>query len=68
MRDASYHIIEVKRDDTIDDAVVKAKIAAAHEMAVAGGVEYWVYPASKIMKSQVLEHAPGAKQQPLARR
>ena len=35
MADDSYQLIEVKGDNKIDDTVVKAKQAAAEEMAVA---------------------------------
>ena len=55
MVDGSYQLIEVKGDNKIDDTVVKAKAAAAHEMAVASGVEYKMYAGSEIMKTHVLE-------------
>ena len=48
-------LIEVKGDNKIDDVVVKAKQAAAEEMAVASGMEYIMYAGSKIMNSHVLE-------------
>jgi type III restriction enzyme len=38
--DGSYIIIEVKRDDQIDDEVVLAKADYARQMAVASGMEY----------------------------
>jgi len=55
MSDGSYQLIEVKGDDKIDDAVVKAKAEAAMVMATHSGVEYKMYPGSMIMKSRVLE-------------
>lgn len=55
MDDDSYQIIEVKGDDKIDDIVVKAKADAAHEIAVASGVEYKMYAGSVIMKTHILE-------------
>lgn len=65
MEDGSYQLIEVKGDDKIDDTVVKAKAEAAHEMALASGVEYKMYAGSVIMKSHILESASGVEQQPL---
>lgn len=58
--DGSYQLIEVKGDNKIDDAVVKAKAAAAHEMAVASGVEYKMYAGSEIMKTHILAYLEGA--------
>lgn len=55
MTDGSYRLIEVKGDNMIDDAVVKAKQAAAEEMAVASGVKYFIYAASKIKNSNILD-------------
>ena len=57
--DGSYQLIEVKGDNKIDDAVVKAKAAAAHEMAVASGVEYKMYAGSEIMKTYILAYLDG---------
>lgn len=57
--DGSYQLIEVKGDNKIDDAVVKAKAAAAHEMAVASGVEYKMYAGSEIMKTHILAYLDG---------
>lgn len=48
-------MIEVKGDNKIDDVVVKAKKAAAEEMALASGVQYLMYAGSRIMKTHVLE-------------
>ena len=58
MADGSYQLIEVKGDNKIDDVVVKAKQAAAEEMAVASGVKYLMYAGSKIMNSHILEDSP----------
>ena len=58
MADGSYQLIEVKGDNKIDDVVVKAKQAAAEEMAVASGVKYLMYAGSKIMSSHILENSP----------
>lgn len=58
MADGSYQLIEVKGDNKIDDVVVKAKQAAAEEMAVASGVQYLMYAGSRIMRSHVLEDNP----------
>ncbi len=55
MADGSYQLIEVKGDNKIDDAVVKAKKTAAEEMAVASGIEYIMYAGSTLMNSHVLE-------------
>lgn len=55
MSDGSYQLIEVKGDNKIDDAVVKAKKAAAEEMALASGVEYIMYAGSEILKTHILE-------------
>ena len=54
MADGSYQLIEVKGDNKIDDIVVKAKQAAAEEMAVASGVHYLMYAGSKIVSSHIL--------------
>lgn len=58
MADGSYQLIEVKGDNKIDDTVVKAKQAAAEEMAVASGVEYLMYAGSRIRNSHVLDDEP----------
>lgn len=55
MADGSYQLIEVKGDNKIDDVVVKAKQAAAEEMAVASGVKYLMYPGSVVMSTHILE-------------
>ncbi|MPM38744.1 hypothetical protein SDC9_85374 [bioreactor metagenome] len=62
MDDDSYQIIEVKGDDKIDDTVVKAKAEAAHEIAVASGVEYKMYAGSLIMKTHILESSSAVLQ------
>lgn len=56
MVDGSYHLIEVKGDNKIDDTVVKAKAEAAEELAVASGIEYKMYAASTIINSHILEY------------
>ena len=58
MADGSYQLIEVKGDNKIDD-VVKAKQAAAEELAVASGVKYIMYAGSTITKTHILEDSPG---------
>lgn len=65
MADGSYQLIEVKGDNKIDDVVVKAKQAAAEEMAVASGVKYLMYPGSVVMSTRVLENDPIIPQQGL---
>lgn len=55
MTDGSYQLIEVKGDNKIDDAVVRAKKTAAEEMAIASGIEYIMYAGSTLMTSHVLE-------------
>lgn len=59
MVDGSYQLIEVKGDNKIDDVVVKAKQAAAEELAVASGVKYIMYAGSTITKTHILEDSPG---------
>jgi hypothetical protein len=54
MENGSYQIIEVKRDDMIDEESVKAKTEAATIMATHSGVEYKMYPASVVMKRIIL--------------
>jgi type III restriction enzyme, res subunit len=56
MEDGSYQLIEVKGDNMIDDAVVKAKAEAAEEMSIASGMTYKMYAGSVLMKQNVLEH------------
>ena len=63
MADGSYQLIEVKGDNKIDDTVVKAKQAAAEEMAVASGVKYLMYAGSRIVSSHILDDEPMAEQQ-----
>lgn len=55
MKDGSYQLIEVKRDDLINDSVVKAKTSAAEEVTSASKFKYKIYPASQITKTNVLE-------------
>lgn len=59
MADGSYQLIEVKGDNKIDNVVVKAKQAAAEELAVASGVKYIMYAGSTITKTHILEDSPG---------
>ena len=58
MEDGTYQLIEVKGDNMIDDAVVKAKAEAAEEMSIASGMRYKMYAGSILMKQNVLEHPP----------
>jgi len=55
MQDGSYQLIEVKGDDKIDDVVVKAKSAAAEEIAAASKFKYIMYAGSYVMNTNVLE-------------
>lgn len=55
MADGSFQLIEVKGDNKINDDVVKAKQAAAEEMAVASGVKYLMYAGSRIVNSHILD-------------
>ena len=55
MDDDSYEIIEVKGDNKLDDAVVKAKAEAAEEIAVESSMSYKMYAGSEVMKTDVLE-------------
>lgn len=55
MKDGSYQLIEVKGDNKIDDIVVKAKKAAAEEMAIASGIEYIMYAGSQVVSTHILE-------------
>src|SRR5699024_3409374 len=55
MTDGSYQLIEVKGDNKIDDTVVKAKQAAAEEMAVASGVKYLMYAGSQVVSTHILD-------------
>lgn len=63
MMDGSYQLIEVKGDNKIADTVVKAKQAAAEEMAVASDVKYLMYAGSRIVSSHILDDGPMAAQQ-----
>lgn len=67
MSDGSYQLIEVKGDNMIDDEVVKAKKAAAQEMAVASGIEYIMYPGSIITSTHILEDNPDVIQYSFSR-
>ena len=63
MADNSYRLIEVKGDNKIDDAVVKAKQAAAEELAVASGMKYLMYAGSHITNSHILAEGIAPAQQ-----
>lgn len=54
MEDGTYQLIEVKGDNKIDDIVVKAKAAAAKEIACESNMEYIIYAGSKLMGCNVL--------------
>lgn len=58
MEDGSFQLIEVKGDNKIDDSVVKAKKAAAEEMAIASGIKYLMYAGSRISSSHILDEEP----------
>ena len=58
MEDGSYQLFEVKGDNMIDDAVVKAKAEAAEEMSIASGMKYKMYAGSVLMKQNVLDQPP----------
>ena len=55
MTDGSYQLIEVKGDNKLDDIVVRAKQAAAEEMAKENDFNYIMYAAQKINKTHILE-------------
>lgn len=60
MEDDSYELIEVKGDDQIDSAVVRAKADAATELATESGVTYRIYAGSRIMKATTLDELVAA--------
>ena len=53
MDDGSYLILEVKGDNMIDDPVVKAKGAAAEEVAVESSMKYEMLKGTDIMTGNV---------------
>ena len=53
MSDGSYRLIEVKGDNMIDNAIVKAKSEAASEIASASRVEYVMHSGSDIMNGRI---------------
>lgn len=55
MDDDTYEIIEVKGDNKLDDAVVKAKAEAAEEIATESSMTYKMYAGSEVQKTYVLE-------------
>ena len=68
MSDGSYQLIEVKGDNKIDDPVVKAKQAAAQELALASEqqkVNYIMYAGSQIMSTHILEDSQISEQSDL---
>lgn len=50
MNDGTYMILEVKGDNMLDDPIVKAKKAAAEEVAVESAMKYEILAGSEIMK------------------
>ena len=54
MENGTYQLIEVKGDDKLDDALVRAKAEAATLIATHSDAEYKMYPGSVIMKSRIL--------------
>jgi len=52
MDDGSYLILEVKGDNMIDDPVVKAKGAAAEEVAVESSMKYEMLKGTDIMEGK----------------
>ena len=52
MNDGTYMILEVKGDNMLDDPVVKAKKAAAEEIAVESAMKYEILAGSEIMKGK----------------
>ena len=53
MEDGRYLILEVKGDHMVDDPVVKAKEAAAEEIAVESSMKYEMLNGSDIMDGKV---------------
>ncbi len=53
MNDGIYMILEVKGDNMLDDPIVKAKKAAAEEMAVESAMKYEIIAGSEIMKGKI---------------
>ena len=53
MEDGRYLILEVKGDHMVDDPVVKAKEAAAEEIAVESSMKYELLKGSDIMDGTV---------------
>ncbi len=54
LEDGTIEIIEVKGDNMIEDAVVKAKADAAAEMAKVSKINYRMIPSTKIMHEKVI--------------
>lgn len=55
MADGTVKLIEVKGDNKINDAVVRAKAAAAEEMAAHSAIQYEMWPGSVIKKYNVYD-------------
>lgn len=53
MNDGSYLILEVKGDNMLEDPIVKAKEAAAEELAVESSMKYEMLAGSDIMKGNI---------------
>ena len=53
MEDGKYLILEVKGDHMVDDPVVKAKEAAAAEVAVESSMKYEMLKGTDIMDGKV---------------
>ncbi len=54
LEDGTIEIIEVKGDNMIEDAVVKAKADAAAEMAKVSKINYRMIPSTEIMHSKII--------------
>lgn len=54
LEDGTIEIIEVKGDNKIEDAVVRAKADAAEEMATESRMRYRMLPSSEIMHTRII--------------
>jgi len=52
--DGIYEIVEVKGDNMIDDEIVKAKSAAAMEIAEVSQMRYGIYKSSEVVKTKII--------------
>lgn len=50
INDGTYGIFEVKGDNMLDDQIVKAKKAAAEEVAIESAMKYEILAGSSFMK------------------